>query len=162
MFNYEKFIHKSTEKNKRTSMYLSLVSSHGQSSLIIFPEQPHNKTIKHFYYWKDPSFPFVFSPLALPSCSINLFYGNNFLLFYFRFKKCFQLRWNIIDIKHCISWRCTTWWLDIHTYCDIITTIRLVSTSVTLVTIDLYATTALPLLEFHINETIQSFAFSLS
>ena len=35
------------------------------------------------------------------------------------------LHWDRIDIKHCVSWRCTRCWFDTFIYCKIITTLAL-------------------------------------
>lgn len=44
-----------------------------------------------------------------------------------------HLYWNKIShIQHCVRLRRTTWWFNICIYCEIITTVRLVSTSINL------------------------------
>ena len=42
-----------------------------------------------------------------------------------------QLYWDIIDIWHCVSLRCTRCWSDILTYCKMITALELANTSIT-------------------------------
>lgn len=52
----------------------------------------------------------------------------------------FQLCWDITDVKYYISLRYTVCWFDIHVPCKMLTTVKLVNTSITLVTVELSAT----------------------
>ena len=43
----------------------------------------------------------------------------------------FKLYWDTIDIQCCVSLRYMKWWFDVCIYCEMITTVRLVNTSIT-------------------------------
>ena len=46
-------------------------------------------------------------------------------------RTCFPIYWDINMTYHCVSLSCIMWWFDTHIHCEMITTIRLVNTSIT-------------------------------
>lgn len=62
--------------------------------------------------------------------SFLFFFFNSFSPFWFLFPHP-QFYWDITEIKHCISSGYTMWWSHTHIYCEVITTIMWVNTSIT-------------------------------